>query len=87
MLLPVHEDESLCPNIIQLERLISHSNRIFKKTIFNDNDNLSQMIYFIMKHLAEAFVREACRFLESLTTKGVTAHLLVYWNQLKFQFW
>lgn len=38
-----------------------------------------------MKHLAQAFVREACRFLESLTTKGVTAHLLVYWNQLKFE--
>lgn len=39
-----------------------------------------------MKHSAQAFVREACRFLESLTTKGVsvTAHLLVYWNQLKF---
>lgn len=88
MLLPVHGDESLCPNIIQWERLISHSNRILKKQYFNDNDNnLSQMIYFIMKHIAQAFVREACRFLESLKAKGVTAHLLVYWNQLKFQIW
>lgn len=45
------------------------------------------MIYFTMKHLDQAFVREAYRFLESLTTKGVTAHLLVYWNRLKFQIW
>lgn len=68
--------------------LLGHSNRIFKKQYFNDNDNnLSQTIYFIMKHLAQAFLREACRFLESLTNKGVTAHLLVYWNQLKFKIW